>query len=108
VRTYYKELVQRTRRERRRGYHAAAGSGQPPPPPGTLKQARLQAVQGTLQGELGTAVRWLGWGETSNVCEILLNAVSSEPRALTPNPEPQPSPSPQRPTPNPEPRTLTR
>lgn len=83
VRTYYKELVQRTRRDRRRGYHAAAGSGSPPPPPGTLKQARLQAVQGSLEGELGTAVRWLGWGETSNVCEILLNAVKPRiPRAL--------------------------
>ena len=84
VRTHYKELVQRTRRERRRGYHAsAAGSGQPPPPPGTLKQARLQAVQGALAGELGAAVRWLGWGETSNVCEILLNAVKPKvPRAL--------------------------
>ena len=87
VRTYYKELVQRTRRERRRGYHAAAGSGSPPPPPGTLKQARLQARlqagQGSLEGELGTAVRWLGWGETSNVCEILLNAVKPRiPRAL--------------------------
>ena len=64
VRTYYKELVQRTRRERRRGYHAAAGAGSAPPPPGTLKQARQQATQGALEGELGTAVRWLCWGET--------------------------------------------
>jgi len=87
VRAYYKELVRRTRRDRRRGYHTSAaagiGGGSGPPPPGTLKVARARAVQADLQGELAAAVRWLGWGETSNVCEILLNAVRPRiPRAL--------------------------
>lgn len=93
VRAYYKALVKRARADRRRDHHSelvspvsaskAGGGSATPSQPSTLKVARASAVQNALEGELASAVRWLGWGDTSNVCEILLNAVRPRiPRAL--------------------------
>ena len=88
VRAYYKELVRRARTDRWISASALADAAtgsvtSPGVAPSTLKAARLSAVESALSGELAATVRWLGWGETSNVCEILLNAVRPRiPRAL--------------------------